>query len=235
MKIVSLHQGNFSLTSQKKFKSVETTINSTKRPVLGVQPFLIKTPRDLILLDTGLADQPLPKDIKSLLQQHQLQTQQVTKVLISHLHKDHAGGIGEVEGQSFKENFPNAKIYIQEREYKFAMSQVQNPSYDIEQLQHFKTLPNIVWLQDDLGIIDPNITFEVTKGHTPYHQVFWIKGQHQTIFFGADELPKKSYFNRSIAYKTDYDGIIGKQLRNQWKQQANNENWIILYYHDSQN
>ncbi len=231
MKIIPLSQGTFSVNKQKDFVLLNKE-NSKTGLVMEVKTFVIITARDVILLDSGLASQPGTENVTVLLEQNKILPQQVTKVLMSHLHKDHAGGIGEVQGQVFQENFPNAKIYIQKREYDFALTQTQNPSFDFEQLSHLKNLPNVVWLDEDSGQIDPNISFEVTKGHTPFHQVFWLKDQYQIIFFGADELPRKSYLNRSIAYKTDHDGAVGKSLRKKWEQQATNENWTILFYHD---
>lgn len=58
--------------------------------------------------------------------------------MVSHLHKDHIEGIGYFVNGSFVQNFPNAKIYIQEREIDFALEQINNPSYVFEILNQLK-------------------------------------------------------------------------------------------------
>ena len=40
---------------------------------------------------------------------------------------------------------------------------------------------------EENGMIDNYIHYEVTAAHSPHHQVFWIKDDGETIFFGADD------------------------------------------------
>ncbi|MGJ1242627.1 hypothetical protein [Sphingobacterium siyangense] len=77
--------------------------------------------------------------------------------------------------------------------------------------------------------------YSVTGGHTPYHQVFWIKEDGETAFYGADNLPQMGYLNYQIAFKTDYDGKKAMEKRIIWKQRAQEEQWKILLYHDIEN
>jgi len=148
------------------------------------------------------------------------------------LHKDHIGGIGYFENNSFKGNFPNASVYIQQRELDFAWTQQDSPSYDFELVEKLAALPNLVVLNDDNGKISDEIVYKVSGGHTPFHQEFWIKEKGQTVFYGADNLPTSSYLKYDIAYKTDYDGKRAMEERIVWKKQAKTEHWGILFYHD---
>jgi hypothetical protein len=90
---------------------------------------------------------------------------------------------------SFHCNFPEAAIYIQKRELDFALQQHGNPSYNHSLLQKLHLLPNIVWMNDDKGLISEEISFEVTGGHSPYHQSFLIRSGRETVFYGAENLP----------------------------------------------
>lgn len=230
MKIISLSQGTFNVNDKKVF-SPKDDKNKTEGLVMEVRPFCVVTARDVLLLDAGLTQENAPK-ITELLAQNRIQPTQVTKILLSHLHKDHAGGIGDLQGNLFQENFPNAIIYLQKREFNFSVSEKENHSFDVPMLEQLGNLPNLVWMDDDEGEIADGISYQVTKGHTPFHQVFWIEDDYQTVFFGADELPRQSYVTKSIAYKTDFDGKVGKELRQEWVKSAKAQNWEVLLFHD---
>lgn len=235
MDITTIKLGNFKVDKRKNFTYLQPN-DSSKGIKLAIQPFLITLDSDTILLDAGLGflEENEPILLKRL-KDHNVNPENITKILISHLHKDHADGLGFFNDNEFIQNFPDAAIYIQKREYDFALQQTDNPSYNIPLLNELQNLSNIVWLHDDEGQITPEITFKVTGGHSKYHQVFWIKENDSTIFYGSDDLPTNGYLKRSIAYKTDYDGQKAMEFRKNWKDQAKEENWQVLFYHDLKN
>ncbi|MGN6416899.1 MAG: MBL fold metallo-hydrolase [Pseudobacter sp.] len=232
MKIIPLKEGNYAVSRIKEFTLLEEGGNA-EYTKMAVTPFLVITEHDHILLDTGLHlthhHEPL---IYHCLKKENIRPEQITKVLLSHLHKDHADGVGQVTEHSFQCNFPGATIYIQQRELDFALQQKDNPSYNLPMLEKLHLLPNIVWMQEDSGKITDQVSFEVTGGHSPFHQSFRIEEGGKTAFYGADNLPLRSYLRMPLAYKTDYDGKKAKDLRQQWEKQAIAEHWTILFYHD---
>jgi glyoxylase-like metal-dependent hydrolase (beta-lactamase superfamily II) len=112
--------------------------------------------------------------VSTLLKEHHINPEQITKLLLSHLHKDHIEGAVRLTDDGFEATFPNAEIYIQRRELDFAMENKGNPSFDFEILEKLIQLPSIVWMDDDKGQITDEISYEVVGGHTPFMQVFWI-------------------------------------------------------------
>ena len=64
---------------------------------MEIQPFAVITSKDIMLLDTGLgfADDKWQLQIHKNLASHGINPSDVTKVLLSHLHKDHSGGIAQ--------------------------------------------------------------------------------------------------------------------------------------------
>lgn len=46
---------------------------------------------------------------------------------------------------------------------------------------------------------------------------------------------QKDISKKNIAYKIDFDGVKAKDLRKKWKENAIQENWTVLFYHDFQN
>lgn len=235
MNISTIKIGNFKVDKSKNFEYLKPNDDS-KNIKLAIQSFLIATKNDLILLDVGLGflEENEPVILKRLKEQH-VNPQSITKILLSHLHKDHADGLGYFTDNQFVQNFPNTAIYIQKREYDFALQQTTNPSYNIPLLSELQKLSNIIWLNDDEGKISSEITFKVTAGHSKFHQVFWVKENNNTLFYGADDLPTTGYLKRPIAYKTDFDGHKAMEFRKNWKEKAETENWHILFYHDLKN
>ncbi|MBF4484910.1 MBL fold metallo-hydrolase [Flavobacterium sp. CSZ] len=231
MKIIPLQEGNYVVNSEKEFKLInEFPLDSGLK--MAIQPFLIITQHDYILLDLGLGFNKNGKPfIHHLLQTHNIVPEQITKVLISHFHKDHIEGIGYFVGDNFIQNFPNAIIYMQERELDFALTQ-QHPSYNLDILNQFKLFPNVEFLEDDKGEITNEIFYEVSGGHSPFHQVFWIKENNGITFYGADDLPQEAYLKMHVAYKTDYNGKRAMESRKKWEQEAKEGHWKVLLYHD---
>jgi glyoxylase-like metal-dependent hydrolase (beta-lactamase superfamily II) len=235
-KIIPLSEGSFTIDKTKvfvPFDEEKDILNDRPRGSLlvEVQPFCVVTSKDILVLDTGLGF-----EIEAKLQIHQnlkeagIDPSAVTKVLMSHLHKDHAGGVAFGPSQQWL-SFPNAKYYLQKREFEYAFEK-GHPSYITEELEALENSTQVVLLEDDKGVIDDYIHYEHTGAHSAHHQVFRIKDQGETIFFGGDDAPQLQQMK--IRYKTKYDFDPDKamELRQQWWEQGNKEKWKFLFYHD---
>lgn len=235
MSVIALTLGNYTVNKSKKFSLIDSSSAGSGAKV-AIKPFLVTTKKDVILLDTGInLDQGGVPPVCQRLTDEGIDPEQVTKVLISHLHKDHIDGIGYFSDGEFISSFPNATIYIQQRELDFALAQEGNPSYRPEMLEQLALLPNVVLLNDDQGNITDEISYEVSGGHTPNHQVFWIKENGETIFYGADNLPQRNYLKFQVAFKNDFDGRKALEARQKWEEEGKEQQWTVLLYHDMEN
>ena len=240
MKIVPLMEGAFSIDQSKRFVPFNLgQDNLQERPVgsllVEIQPFVVVTEDDVLLLDTGLGY----RTADGILQIHRnladagISPLDVTKVLMSHLHKDHAGGIASKDPATgaYMLNFPSAKYYVQGRELAYALDKGA-PSYIPEEVHPLEGTDRVVLLDADNGNIGPGIRYQVTGGHSPYHQVFWIEEGGETIFFGGDDAPQLSQMKNRFIAKYDYDGKKCMELRKQWWQEGAEQHWTFLFYHD---
>jgi len=238
MKIIPLSEGSFTIDKTKLFVPFDEDAHVlNERPagslLVEIQPFVIVTSTDILLLDTGLG---FNDSVKGKMQLHYnlekagIKPEDVTKVLMSHLHKDHAGGVS-LENDHAKLSLPNATYYVQKRELNFALEK-GSPSFIPGELEVLKNSPQVQFLDDDEGIIDESISYRLTGAHSPYHQVFWIKKEDEVVFFGGDDAPQ--LHQMKVRYKTKYDYQPDKamQLRREWWEQGNNEGWTFLFYHD---
>ncbi|MDR6462150.1 MBL fold metallo-hydrolase [Chryseobacterium sediminis] len=235
MKIIPLKEGNFSASKTKDFTLLtEENFDKVGGIKMSVQPFLIITENDYILLDAGIGwkNESGTTVISEILKRENIHPDQITRLLLSHLHKDHIEGAVTFTDNDFEATFPNAQIYIQKREFDFAMENKGNPSFDFTILEQLIQLPNIIWMDEDQGQITDEISYEVVGGHTPFMQVFWIRENGETAFYGADDLPQASYLKYHVAYKSDFDGRKAMELRLKWEKEAKENHWKVLLYHD---
>jgi len=235
MKIIPLKEGNFSTNKTKDFTLLTDENKDTAKGIkMSVTPFLIITEKDTLLLDAGIGwkNNDGKTVISAILEQENIKPTQITKVLLSHLHKDHIETIITRNENGFKPTFPNAEIYIQKRELGFALENKGSFSFDFDTLEKLIELENIVWMDEDKGSITEEISFEVVGGHTPFMQVFWIKEGNEIVFYGADNLPQESYLKYHLAYKSDFDGRKAMELRLKWQKEAIENHWKVLFYHD---
>ena len=237
MKIVPLSEGSFTVDNSKLFVPFdERSENLQARPpgslLVEIQPFVVITDRDILLLDTGLgfSDKDGKMQLHKNLEAAGIDSSAITKVLMTHLHKDHAGGISSDKDRN-QLSIPAATYYIQRREFDFAV-QKGFPSFIPEELKAVGDSNKVVWLQDDEGTIDEYIRYKVTGAHSPLHQVFWIKDHEKLLFFGGDDAPQLQQMKHRFVAKYDYDGKKAMELRKEWWQKGEKEKWTFLFYHD---
>src|SRR4051794_6138397 len=139
MKIIPLSEGVFTIDKTKIFVPFDLEDDDLQQRPAGsllveVQPFVVVTKKDILLLDTGLGFTSNGElQIYSNLKKNNIQPNDVTKVLLTHLHKDHAGGVSMKDKLGhYHIAFPNATYYVQEKELAFA-NETGFPSFMTEE------------------------------------------------------------------------------------------------------
>ena len=234
-KIIPLSEGAFTIDQSKKLIPFDINKDNLQERNKGsllveIQPFVVITSKDILLLDTGLgfADENGQLQIHKNLAAHGLNATDVTKVLITHLHKDHTGGIAQPNKKIV--SFENATYYINKNEWDFALEKGL-PSYHINDFLLLEKRRKVIFTEDE-GVIDRYIYYKVSGAHTPYHQVFKIIDNNEIIFFGGDVAPQLQQMKNRFKAKYDFDGAAAMELRQKWWQEGEKENWEFLFYHD---
>ena len=167
MQIIPLSEGSFTIDASKQFipfdKEADLLSERNRGSLLvEIQPFVVMIEKEVILLDTGLGfcDEAGIPFIHQNLEQAGIAPHQVTKVLLSHLHRDHAGGISfpSKDGNERFISFPYATYYCQRREYELAMSR-SSASYQPEYVSLLDEYSRVVWLEEEAGWIDKYIHY----------------------------------------------------------------------------
>lgn len=236
--IIPLSEGVFTIGHDKIFRPFNPeTENLNDRPIgsllVEVQPFLIITDHDIMLFDTGLGFQ-----VDGTLQIHQnlllhgYRPEDVTKVFLSHLHKDHAGGMTYVDANGVAHlSFPEAIYYIFQPEAEGAL-QDRSLSYIPDEIRPVVQSEQVSWLQGESGNIGADVQFFFSGGHSKHHIVFLFDDGNERIFFGGDEAPQLKQMKIKYVAKYDYDGKKAMELRQQYADKGREDGWQFLFYHD---
>lgn len=235
MKIIPLSEGAFTVDKTKQFVPFNIATDQLQQRPIGsllveIQPFVIITSKDILILDTGLGftDEEGQMQIHKNLLHHGILQEDVTKVLMSHLHKDHSGGITNKKNSTL--SFTNATYFVNRQEFDFAIANATS-SYTPEDFLILKNSPQVKFTEGS-GVIDDYIKYELTGAHSPHHQVFWIQENEEKIFFGGDVAPQLQQMKNKFIAKYDYNGRKCMELRKQWWHKGEEEKWTFLFYHD---
>lgn len=236
MQVFTLYEGTYSVNVTKKFVPFDPTIHQFKdRPgslFINVQPFLVEVNNELILLDTGLgfSDEQGELILHKNIRNAGYDPADVSKVLMSHLHYDHAGGMIHHVNGKMELSFPDAEYVINRQEWEYAFTDEASKSYHTEIFDFIYRNAEINFVEGN-GKINDNISYEVTGAHTPNHQVFLLNENNQKVFFGGDVLPEPEELIKNFIAKYDFDGRKAMELRKEYGKKAADENWECLFYH----
>lgn len=244
MQIIPLSEGRFTVDATKQFVPFNETDALSDRArgslLVEIQPFVVVAGDEIILLDTGLGF----TDLQGNLMLHQnlikagINPLDVNYVLMSHLHKDHAGGISKPLPFSDRRalSFPHATYVINRQEFEHAL-QGNTASYVVENLAPLIDSDRLM-LVEETGKIIPReagttqISYARTGGHCKWHQVFWIEAEGNIAFFGGDIAPQLAQLKNRFVAKYDEDGKLAAALRAEWWEKGNALRWKFLFYHD---
>lgn len=233
-----LSEGVFTIGHDKQFVPFDLSLHKLEeRPVgsllVEIQPFLVKARNHHMILDTGLGfrNQEGVLQIEANLKTLGLERRDISKVLLSHLHKDHAGGISFTNEIGVEELcFPNATYYVSRNEFDYALEKGL-PSYHPDDFAILAQHPQVEWL-DEAGVIDGFISYHTSGGHCPYHVCFVMEEDRQTLFFGGDVVPQLKQLKTRYVAKYDYDGRLSMHRRQEYAELGRANQWQFLFYHD---
>lgn len=250
--IYGLRDGFFFLDGGAMFGVVPKTLWEKKFPAdkknrikLALNSILIKTAKELILVETGIGGDLDPKfyDYYSVerkpglvlsLEKLGYQAEDIDLVVNTHLHFDHCGGnTSRNEKGEDAPTFPKARYIIQKGEWEYALhpSERDKASY---LKQNFLPLEKhgLLQLVDGNKEISEGVEVIVVPGHTSRHQCLKVSNGEKVFFFLGDLVPTSAHVR--LSYIMSYDIFPQQTLENKRKyfEQAIEEDWILAFNHD---
>jgi glyoxylase-like metal-dependent hydrolase (beta-lactamase superfamily II) len=152
-------------------------------------PTLVDTGSDVVLFDTGMGEGGREAGLGRLVEGLQAvgyTPDQVTVVVITHMHGDHIGGLTEGGAPAFK----NARYVAGRTEYDFWIStdRMGTPAEQGHQgvLAKVQPLAEKMTFVEDGGEVVPGITGMNAFGHSPGHMIFRIESDGKAMILTAD-------------------------------------------------
>jgi len=144
----------------------------------SINVFMIKSPDQVILVDTGLGTGGDFKGaLLDLLKAAQISPEAVDSVLLTHLHFDHCGGLLKDD----KPAFPNATVYVSRLEQEFWTNPdlLKGDSFFKDNAQLVKKIYEAygdrIWDFEFVELVGADgITSLDATGHTPGHTAFTV-------------------------------------------------------------
>ncbi len=250
--IHSLETGRFALDGGAMFGVVPKTVWNKKNPAdelnrieMALRILLLKSHDKIILIDTGIGHKFGPKhhdmyaidfessNLKKSLKQHDLSPDDVTDVILTHLHFDHAGGATEVQNDKIIPTFKNASYYVQQKNWDWA-----NHPTEKDRASYLKENFIPLMQAEQLTLIDghteifPGISTWLSDGHTIGQQLIRVHDQGDTLIYCADIVPTSSHIGLPYIMGYDLQPLVTLEEKRRLLDQASNENWTIVFEHD---
>lgn len=235
--ITALYDGDVALHADQDFNGKSTAqvrqfldayfIDPEKAIQTSVNAFLVNTGKELILVDSGAAkcfDEGLGS-IEKNLNAAGYRTDQIEKILLTHLHPDHACGISSQAGQK---SFANATVYVDQAEAEFWLNPTNLSQFPKDNQAIFKQV-----FDSSRKIIQPYQdskqfkTFKVgdqiaegvkivpTHGHTIGHSSFLVSSKNQNMLFLGDVVHSHviQFEQPEVSFSGDHDSKQAVQTR----------------------
>jgi len=276
MKLYSIETGNFKLDGGAMFGVVPKTMwqkfnapDENNMCTWAMRCLLIEDGNKLILIDNGIGTKQDAKffsyyylhgdfTLENSLKQYGFSKEDITDVVLTHLHFDHCGGSVERNGNKLSTAFKNATYWSNQLHWQWATqpndrekaSFLKENILPIEESGQLKFISGVQSanhaaqtireisnnkLQTISSNILPELYYKIVNGHTDAMMLPQIKYKDQTIVFMADLLPSAAHI--PIPYVMAYDmfPLTTLQEKKSFLNEAAENNYVLFFEHDATN
>jgi glyoxylase-like metal-dependent hydrolase (beta-lactamase superfamily II) len=223
---------------------------------LGMRCLLIEHPTGLVLIDTGAGNKEDRKfiDIYGMELQADVPEQRVdetaleagiraagftpddvTLVINTHLHFDHAGGnTRRDDAGAIVPTFANATYVVQAGEYEYATHTNERTaaSYFAANFEPIKSSGRLQLINGNAEIV-AGISARVTPGHVPHHQSLLIESAGERALFLGDVIPTTHHVPLAWIMGYDVEPLRTLESKRALLREAVDERWLMIYEHDA--
>ncbi len=226
------------------------------RILLAMRPLLIEHGDGLVLVDSGMGNKETDKFkeiygvenagasgrtmLEDALAELGHAPADITIVLSTHLHFDHAGGntyipADDAEGRAIPA-FPNARHIAHQREYEYAThgNERTQASYLAHNWEPLQASGQLELINGPAGTIVPGVRVMVTPGHTPWHLVVLIEDQGEALLYPADTVPTAHHLPLPWIMGYDVEPIRTLNSKRALYQRGIAEGWRVVFEHDAE-
>lgn len=251
--LYTVETGRFGLDGGAMFGIVPKPLWSSRiepdaqnRIPLHMRCLLIEGPDRLMLVDTGMGDTfagtkyediyAVDHEVATLdasLDAHGFDRDDVTDVILTHLHFDHCGGATRGNGETREPTFPQATYHVQAEHWEWATA--SNPKEKGSFLQEtFLPIESAGQLElvDGSGSLAPGIDVMLAHGHTESQQLVKISDGPRTLVYVADLLPTTHHLASAWTMAYDIRPLVTMEEKADFLETAVEEGWHLFFEHD---
>jgi glyoxylase-like metal-dependent hydrolase (beta-lactamase superfamily II) len=160
----------------------------------------------------------------------------ITDVVFTHLHFDHAGGgtRWDADGNA-QPVFPNAFYHIHQGEWNYANCPHERckASYLKENLEPILNAANrLVLLKEESTQIIPGLHATVSGGHTPFHLVISLETPHGNLMYWGDLIPTQHHVRIPFVMGYDEYPIETMDKKRELLKQTAQPHYLHVFQHD---
>jgi glyoxylase-like metal-dependent hydrolase (beta-lactamase superfamily II) len=263
MNLYSIETETFKLDGGAMFgvvpKSIWNKLNPADENNLctwAMRCLLIEDGNRLILIDNGIGNKQSAKffghyylqgdTLDTALSKKGFLRDDITDVILTHLHFDHCGGSVNREGDKLVPAFKNATYWSNEKHWDWAI----NPN-DREKASFLKEniLPIQEWGQQKFievptgetngklssAPFNENISVRFVNGHTDNMMLPQIRYKDKTIVYMADLLPSEAHIPMPYVMAYDMFPLTTMQEKKSFLTEALEGDYILFFEHDPKN
>jgi glyoxylase-like metal-dependent hydrolase (beta-lactamase superfamily II) len=253
-KLYSIQTGLFRLDGGAMFGVVPKPLWSKTNPPdernridMCMRSLLLVSDDKKIIIDNGVGYKLSQKlneiygvDHSKFTLEHELEklgytTSDITDVLVTHLHFDHAGGSTKLnENGKLELMFPNATYHVQKRHWEWGQnpSERDKASFFPENYNLIKELGHLILLDGDTKF-DEHIDLHVVNGHTSAMQLVTIKDDDNTLLYTADLFPTTTHIQPVYIMGYDLFPLTTLDEKKKFLPKITSENWLLFFEHDA--
>ncbi len=254
MEIKVINTGLFKLDGGAMFGVVPKSMwskvyaaDSNNMCTWGMRCMLIEDGKQLILIDTGIGNKQDDKFLSHYFLhgndtlQKSIETQgysmdDVTDVILTHLHFDHCGGALNRVGDKLLPAFKNAKYWSNTSHWQNAtipnarekasfLKENILPIQDSGQLHFINNVNN--------AIFNNNISIKMVNGHTDAMMLPLINYNGNKVLYCADLYPSPHHVSLPWVMAYDMQPLVTLTEKKLIMEQAVAENWTLFFEHDA--
>ena len=252
-KVTVLETGEFWLDGGAMMGSVPKVLwektnppDDLNRICLSMRCLLLDDGENVVLIETGIGDKNSQKFINmfnikqgrnalsNTLSKYNYSLENITHVILTHLHFDHAGGATKInENGKFVPMFPNAEYFISKTNWDAGLNPSPRDRASYLKENYLPLLDNKVlnFVDDNTEIIDGISTY-VVNGHTYGQQLIKISDCNRSLIFCSDLIPLRSHIRLPWIMGYDLNAVLTLEEKDKFLNLAAKNNWILFFYHD---
>lgn len=253
MKLYSIETGNLKLDGGAMFGVVPKVMWSKKYPAdennminLAMRCLLVIDGDRKILIDNGIGEKQDEKFLKhfhlngddtleSSLAKIGLSKDDITDMVLTHLHFDHTGGSIEWNEDKTKliPAFKNANYWVSQAQWEWATkpNKREKASFLGENIQPMEESGQLKII-DKEGELFPNFNVKLFNGHTDGQVIPHINYNGRTVVFMADLLPSTAHIPIPWVMAYDTRPLLTLQEKEKFYEEAVENDYVLFFEHD---